>query len=200
AMAASGSADEERGLLDRLLELAASIERISAATSYRFRAARAYHALVERRTEELREGRLPGLQTVGEFMERRLLPAMRTCRATEDRLESLSQRLARASDLLRTRVDIAVQAQNRDVLRSVDQRARLQLLLQETVEGLSAFAITYYVLGILAYALDGLHGWYDGFDPHATVGLAAPVAFAIVWVMLRRIRKRLMRDQDAGPT
>jgi hypothetical protein len=63
-----------------------------------------------------------------------------------------TQRLTRAVALLRTRVDLAVEAQNQELLGSMDRRARLQLRLQQTVEGLSVAAITYYVVGLIAYA------------------------------------------------
>jgi uncharacterized membrane-anchored protein len=174
AIAEPGSADEQRGLLNWLLQLASSIERLSAASSYRFRAAQAYHALVQTRIQELREERIDGLQTLAEFMERRLSPAMRTCSAMHERLENVSQRLARASNLLRTRVDIAVQRYNRDVLRSMNRRAKLQLALNELVEGLSVFAITYYALGIIAYPLAAL-GPVLGITPSQVSGAAAPV-------------------------
>jgi uncharacterized membrane-anchored protein len=107
-------------------------------------------------------------------MERRLSPAMRTCSAMHERLENVSQRLARASNLLRTRVDIAVQRYNRDVLRSMNRRAKLQLALNELVEGLSVFAITYYALGIIAYPLAAL-GPVLGITPSQVSGAAAPV-------------------------
>ena len=94
ATIAKSDATDERTLLDQLLQLGASLEQASAATSYRVRAAQAYHVLIEKRIKELREERLPGLQTIAEFMERRLLPAMRTCTSTFERLESVSERLA----------------------------------------------------------------------------------------------------------
>src|SRR3546814_8262212 len=85
-------------------------------------------------------------------MDRRLAPAMRTCESAAGRLETLASRVGRASNLLRTRVDIELEAQNRDVLMSMNRRARLQLRLQETVEGLSVVAISYYVVGLVGYA------------------------------------------------
>jgi uncharacterized membrane-anchored protein len=193
ATLARSDTNDERTLLDQLLQLAASLEQASAATSYRFRAAQAYHALIETRIEELREERLPGLQTIAEFMERRLLPAMRTCTSTFKRLESVSQRLARASNLLRTRVDIAVQEQNRLVLRSMNRRARLQLVLNEMVEGLSVFAITYYALGVLAYPVKALQPLI-GLDPGLVIGAASPVLFVLVWLGLHRLRATLFRQ------
>src|SRR5690606_7275024 len=157
---AAGAGDEQ-ALLDRLTAVSAEIERLSAETSYRFGAARAYYALVLKRIAELREERIEGLQTISEFMDRRLTPAMRTCEAVAERLDGLANRVARAGQLLRTRVDILLEAQNRDLLRSMDRRARLQLMLQETVEGLSVAAITYYGVGLVAYLAKG----------HAAAGL-----------------------------
>jgi len=200
AMAEPGSNDEERGLLNQLLQLASSIERLLATTSYRFRAAQAYHALVQTRIQELREERIDGLQTLAEFMERRLSPAMRTCSAVHERLENVSQRLARASNLLRTRVDIAVQRHSRDVLRSMNRRAKLQLALNELVEGLSVFAITYYALGVIAYPLAAL-GPVLGIAPSQVTGAAAPVVFAAAWLGLRRLRKKkLLRHRGPDPS
>jgi len=120
---------DERSLLADLTQLSAEVERIGAASSYRFGAARAYDTLVRSRVEELREVRVQGLQTIEEFLARRLAPAMRTCVATAERLEALSGRLSRASELLRTRVDIQLEAQNSALLRSMNRRARLQLRL-----------------------------------------------------------------------
>jgi uncharacterized membrane-anchored protein len=191
SMVNSDGPDHERRLLDRLIQLAAAIERLSAATSYRFGAGRAYHALVERRIQELREERIPGLQTIGEAMDRRLMPAMRTCISTAERLESLSQRVARASGLLRTRVDITIEEQNRDLLQSVDRRARLQLLLSETVEGLSVVVISYYILGLIGHVLNAIGHVRPGLDPEVVVGAASPIVLGLVWLVLRRLRRRV---------
>jgi uncharacterized membrane-anchored protein len=131
-----GDLGDERALLDELARLDAAATRLAAEHGYRFAAARAYHEIVRRRLAELREGRIEGLQTLAEFMDRRLLPAMETCRAMERRLEALLGRAAHASSLLRTAVDVALEAQNRDILRSMERRATQQLRLQQTVEGL----------------------------------------------------------------
>ncbi len=181
--------EDERELLDRLTLLAAQTEQIAAETAYRFGAAQAYYELVEKRIEELREVRIEGLPTVGEFMDRRLAPAIRTCEAVQSRLDALSQRVARASNLLRTRVEIAVEGQNAELLQSMDKRAQLQLRLQETVEGLSVVAISYYLVGIVGYAAKGLKGFGMKVDPDVIVGLMIPVIIAFVWSGVRRIRK-----------
>lgn len=196
-MAAIEGLEDERDLLGRLTRLAARTEQISAETAYRFGAARAYYLLVRKRIEELREVRIEGVPMIAEFMERRLAPALRTCEAAQTRLEMLSQRVARASNLLRTRVEIAVEGQNAELLRSMDSRAHAQLRLQETVEGLSVVAISYYGVGILGYAAKALKGMGVPLNPDLVTGIGIPVVLFAVWTGVRRIRRVLVEPSDA---
>ncbi len=197
-----GDADEpgvERRLLGRLMALAAEVERITAAADYRFGATRAYHALVERRVAELREQRIePGVPTLGETMDRRLAPAMRTCAATAGRLAALAERLARSANLLRTRVDVALEQQNHRLLTSMDRRAHLQLRLQATVEGLSVAAISYYVVGLIGYAFKAAKSAGAPLDAEVATGLAVPLVVAAVWLLVRRIRRHVGSQARAG--
>ncbi|MBF0560597.1 MAG: DUF3422 domain-containing protein [Alphaproteobacteria bacterium] len=188
-LARTGDRDD-RARLGRLSELAAEAEHLANATGYRFAAARAYYDIIYRRIDALREVRLPGVQTVAEFMERRLSPAMLTCTSTAERQEALSRRIARAGDLLRTRVDIEMEENNRDLLRSMDQRARIQLRLQETVEGLSVVAISYYALSLLGYAFKGAKAAaLLPVTPEVAMAVALPVVVGIVMIGLRRLRR-----------
>ena len=187
--------EDERDLLARLSALAAEAEFLSVQTSYRFSAARAYFELVNRRLRELREERINGLQLTGEFIERRLGPAMETIENVANRQENLSQRIARASDLLRTRVDVALEGQNRDLLRSMDHRAKIQLRLQATVEGLSVVAISYYLLSLVSYLAKGAKSLGATIDPYVAVGIAFPVVFAGVWASVRRVRRSITRKE-----
>ncbi|MBC8337627.1 MAG: DUF3422 domain-containing protein [Alphaproteobacteria bacterium] len=186
----------EQDLLARLSALAAEAESVSAQTSYRFSAALAYSELVARRLKELREERIDGLQPMAEFIERRLGPAMETIENVAKRLESLSLRIARASNLLRTRVDVALEGQNRDLLRSMDRRAKTQLRLQATVEGLSVVAISYYLLSLVSYLAKGAKGLGATLDPFVAVVFAFPVVFAGVWFSVRRVRKSIAKKGD----
>ena len=140
---------DEPLLFERLTRLEAEIESTLSQNLHRFSAAAAYDDLVHRRIAELREERLAGMQTFREFTDRRLAPAMNTCRTTALKLESLSQRVARATQLLATRVEITREGQSQRLLESMHRRAGLQLRLQETVEGLSVAAITYYIVGLV---------------------------------------------------
>ncbi len=181
----------ERAMLRDLSLLAGEVESLAAETPYRFGAARAYHALVVRRIAELREARIEGLTTIAEFMERRLTPAMRTCESVHERLENLSRRVTRTGDLLRTRVDVTLEQQNLELLASMNRRARLQLRLQQTVEGLSVAAITYYVVGLVGYAAAAGHVLGLPLAKEVVTALAIPITAFAVWRGLRRVRRAL---------
>jgi uncharacterized membrane-anchored protein len=188
---ADSTETDEPHLLDRLTRLEAGIESRESENAYRFGAAAAYHELVQRRIEELREQRIQGLQTFREFTERRLAPAMNTCRAAAARQESLSQRVARATQLLSTRVDVTREKQNQAVLESMNRRAAAQLRLQQTVEGLSVAAITYYIVGLVGYAAKGAKSAGVAINPDLAMALSIPVVLLLgVWG-LRRVRKAL---------
>jgi uncharacterized membrane-anchored protein len=192
-MVTQGSADEP-GLLDRLTKLAAAVESSVAASSYRFGAARAYYGLVMHRIAELREQRIPGIQTIDEFMQRRLAPAMSTCESVARRQAELSERVARASDLLRTRVDIVREMQNHELLASMNRRARLQLRLQETVEGLSVAAITYYLVGLVGYAAKALKSAGYAVDPEIAMGVAIPLVALLAALGIGYVRRTVTKE------
>jgi uncharacterized membrane-anchored protein len=185
-----------RATLSRLSRLSADVEGIIARLSYRVEATRAYFALVRRRVERLREERLERLQTIEEFLERRLAPAMQTCETAARRLESLSRRLTRSSDLLRTQVDVALQEQNRDVLLSMDRRARLQSRLQRTLEVISIVALTYYLAVLLMTVLKALKAAGVQLDVELVAGAATPFLLGIIWLALRWTRRTVIRRHE----
>jgi uncharacterized membrane-anchored protein len=185
---------QDRGdetLLARLTSLAARIENAIDTSQYRFSAGRAYYDLVRARIDELRERPLPGIQTIDEFMARRLAPAMATCATVSQRLRDLSERVAHASGLLSTRVEIVREKQNQVLLASMDRRARLQLRLQETVEGLSVAAITYYGAGLVGYVARGVHAIGFPVDHEIAVALAIPIIAVLVALALKRVRRKI---------
>jgi uncharacterized membrane-anchored protein len=181
----------EQQLLDQIMRLAARLEKLTLDSSYRFSASKAYLRIVNARIEELRELRIEGMQTVEEFMERRLAPAMSTCEATAARQDALALRIANTNALLRTRVGIVQELQNRQILQSMNSRAAQQLRLQQAVEGLSVAAISYYVIGLFSYA--GKAAKYAGLlaNPELTLGTMVPFVAAGVWLGLRQMHRRL---------
>jgi uncharacterized membrane-anchored protein len=195
---AGATPEGEAKLLDDLTRLAARVGHLQSETSFRFEAAEAYDSLVGRRLRELREVRIPGLSTLEEFLHRRLVPAMATCRSGARRLRSLAERLARASALLRTRVDIAREQQNQELLKAMNRRGRLQLRLQQAVEGLSVVVITYYgvsLVGVLAKAARA--AGFDG-DPELLMGIAVPVVAVAVFLGVHRVRLAFGSGERGG--
>jgi uncharacterized membrane-anchored protein len=189
----SANEQDEATLLDRLTRLEAHIESREADNHYRFSAASAYYELVQRRIAELRENRIPGLQTFGDFTERRLAPAMNTCRAVSSRQESLSQHVARANQLLATRVDITRERQNQAVLESMNRRAKAQFKLQQTVEGLSIAAITYYVVGLVGYLTKGVKAMGWNLDYEIVMAVSIPIVVVLTAFGIHHMRRAVTR-------
>ncbi|MBI1386320.1 MAG: DUF3422 family protein [Rhizobiales bacterium] len=193
AIADSTGVGENQALLTRLTDLAARLEALAAESSFRFGASRAYGELVEARIKAIHERPYGTGRTFSAFFARRLTPAIATCNAIEKRQDTLSRKLLRTAELLRTRIQFELERQNRDLLASMNRRAQMQLRLQQTVEGLSIAAVSYYVVGLIGYIS-------KGFEGHKLLGLtvsaslvtavSVPVVIAVVWLLLRRATRR----------
>ncbi|MFO0101377.1 MAG: DUF3422 family protein [Betaproteobacteria bacterium] len=189
---------EEQRLLDELSRLASEVERSVATSAFRFSAAQAYWAIERARLAEFREHRLGELRTLSGFLSRRMSPAMDSCAAATRRQDEISARIERASSLLRTRVDIAREEQNQRLLAAMERRGTQQLRLQQTVEGLSIAAVTYYGVGLVTYLARPLSDWWPVLQPEAVTALAIPLVALAVWTVLRRMRARLALDEEGG--
>ena len=189
AMRQPGDLAANQRLLHELTSLAADVEAGAAASVFRFGASRAYEDLVTQRLATLGERKVGGLPTWSSFLLRRMKPALRTCATIEARQSNLSLKLARAAELLRARVDVELEQQNQELLKSMNARTRLQLRLQTTVEGLSVAAITYYVVSLFGYlAKAGHESGLVHVDPVILIAAFIPVAALSIWWTVRRIR------------
>ncbi|MGB0733656.1 MAG: DUF3422 family protein [Pontibacterium sp.] len=184
---------DEPKLLAQLIDMASWVEAARAKTTFRFSATQAYYDLVTSRLGALKEDEVSGHLTINEFMTRRLSPAVSTCQATSSQLESLSRRIDRVSDMMRTRVELSIQAQNQDLLTSMDKRSEIQLMMQHTVEGLSVAAISYYTVGLIKFLIVALYDSGVQFDKNIAVGLSVPFVIAGVWYATRRIHRRFLK-------
>jgi uncharacterized membrane-anchored protein len=189
---------DERELLQELSQLAAEVERHRSDTNFRFSASVAYHDLVRDRIKQLQEVPMDGVQSLQEFLERRLTPGIKTCNSVRDRLEDLSRRIHRTTSLLRTRVDLSIQEQNQHLLSSMNRRSQLQLRLQQTVEGLSVVAIGYYLLSLLEIAFNGLKAVGVPIDVSLAKGVAMPVVLLLVLLGVRSVRTHITRRNRAA--
>jgi uncharacterized membrane-anchored protein len=191
---AEGAREPE--LLRQLTGLAGRVESLYANTHARFSASSAYFELVQRRIDELAEHRLAGLQTMGEFMDRRLGPAMQTCAWAARRQQQLSERISRTSNLLRTRVEIEQQQSSQALLDAMNRRQKAQLMLQTAVEGLSIAAITYYGAGLVGYLAKGAKDAGLPWSTDIVVAVAIPLIAVTVWVGLRRLHAAAQRAAE----
>jgi uncharacterized membrane-anchored protein len=193
----SASRSDEPELLDRLTRLAGQVESQHAATHSRFSASAAYFELVDKRIADITETRLGGMQTIRDFMDRRLTPARSTCEWAARRQNALSERVSRISNLLRTRVEIEQQQSSQALLATMNDRQGVQLQLQSTVEGLSVAAITYYIVGLVTYLAKGAGklGW--PWSPESTAAAAIPAVALAVWWSLRRMHHKLFNRGTA---
>lgn len=187
----------DEALLHELTRLAAEVESGLASSQFRFGACEAYAELVATRLGELREQRLSGIQTIEEFLSRRFTPAVATCRTVALRMHDLSERVAQTSALLSTRVDITRERQNQALLASMDRRAKLQLRLQQTVEGLSVAAIVYYVAGLISYVAKALQTGGLALESDVVVGIAIPVVAVLVLAAVRRAKRKIADSETA---
>ena len=189
----SATRENEPQLLDRLTKLAGEVESQHAATHSRFSASSAYFELVDKRIDDIAESRLAGMQTIRDFMNRRLTPARSTCEWATRRQDALSQRVSRISNLLRTRVEIEQQQSSQALLSTMNARQDLQLKLQSTVEGLSVAAITYYIVGLISFLAKGAQGFGWPWNPETTAAGAIPVVAIGIWWSLRRLHNRALK-------
>ncbi len=179
-------------VLGKLMAVSSRLEALEAETSYRFGATAAYERIVHQRIDVLREARFGGRQTFAEFMMRRFDPAMRTVASVAQRIEAATKRAGRAAEFLRTQVEVARSAQNQALLQSMDQRADAALRLQQTVEGLSVVAISYYAISIAGYLLYPMAGPLGISRGWMMAALTLPIV-GLVWLAVRRIRRRIHR-------
>jgi uncharacterized membrane-anchored protein len=193
-MVSASCPQDERAVLADLTKLAAEVEHSVASTNFRFGASAAYYRLVQQRIIDLKETRVSGYPTIKGFMERRLAPALNTCAAISRRQEDLSARIARTSQLLRTRVDIELERQNQEVLSQMNRRAKLQLRLQETVEGLSVVVLTYYGSQLVQYLAKGTKDLHH-LNTDVITAISIPVIAGLVAWGTRVMRKKLAAEE-----
>ena len=186
---AGASGVQAKVLLEDIAELSRQVVASTVKSRHRFSATQAYAQLVFERLAELREGHVDDCQRLGIFIERRFKPTVRYCAATEQRLDHLAKGVANLGDLLQARVQVEMEEQNAEILRSLNARAESQIKIQRAVEGLSIIAITYYLLSLFKLLYAGLDTLGAHIAPKdALVGLA-PVVGLILGVILLRIRK-----------
>lgn len=182
------SSADGRQAFDSLHQLSVEAGRAVEDTSFRFAATQAYGQILNDRLPRLGETAIGESTTLARFLDNRMQPALSTCRAMEKRLADLAVKVQRSIELLDTRITVSIQTQNQQVLDTILSTAQSQFRLQQTVEGLSIIAISYYVLGIVSYVLEGLHSRLP-IDKPLAVAIVAPLVLVAVFLVVRRLRR-----------
>lgn len=186
---------DDKALLDELCALSARVAALTDTTAFRMAATAAYAQIAQERLAGLECVCIAGFQKLDDFVERRLLPATRTCASFMARLESLAVRIERASALLRTRVEVVLQSQNAVLLQSMERNSIRQLQLQRLVEGLSVAAVSYYVLGLASYVTK-VAAHEARISSDVLLAGLSPIIVAVVWGLLR-LRVRRLHGKDS---
>ncbi|MBB4571713.1 putative membrane-anchored protein [Rhizobium leucaenae] len=188
----------EKALLSEVTRLSSDILKLSANARQRFGATRAYADIVASRMLELREERVEQRQRICPFIDRRFQPAVRFVHAAERRLSEITERVGLASDLLRTSVQVQLEDQNAVLLKSMEERARVQVHIQQAVEGFSVIAISYYAVGLAKACLESVGEL--GLDVHAAKAaffFTIPAVVFAVWVVIRHVRRNIAAGSPA---
>ena len=191
-----GSIEHETNMLTHLYQLAAQNEQIRAHTLYRFSASSAYQLILDERLAELEDSSIKGYQTITGFYFRRMRPALRTCESAQKRLEQISNHLQRVTEMLSTSVNVCVGKQNQSMLETLAQQSKMQLRMQQTVEGLSIVAITYYASSLLTYLFKSMEKLGMVSSPYLWTGLSVPAIALMTWLGLRWLKNRALRPDD----
>ena len=188
----ANSTTRDDSLMKELSGLALDLASVSTAVSFRMDATLAYGQIVEERLEQLDSRPVAGFASLTDFTQRRFRPAMNTCRATMARIERLAARTQQLASLLRARISTHIENQNGELLRKMERSSSMQARLQQLVEGLSAVALSYYLLGLIKYALYALPHGATGMSEERLIGLLVlPMVFG-VWAIMHVLKKRLL--------
>ena len=184
--------EDEQKLMTELIEEATQLEKLVADHNFRFSATQAYFSLTESRLDMLREQRLPTFRTLKQFHVRRFIPAFHTCMSVVKRKEDLSKRISRTTELLNSRLQLSLELQNQRLLASMDKRSALQLRLQQTVEGLSVVAMTYYSMNLIKLLIEPLPvEQYLSMSKTMALAFMTPFVFTGALMLVKRIRNKL---------
>lgn len=189
---------DEQEIFDELTSLSEKANAMRSSSQYRFSASKAYYDLVIERLAGLGgHENSDDRQSIDFFVRSRLDPAIATIESTEKRQRVLVEDLSRAVAILRTRIELNLNKGNQALLKSLDVRQQQHLVLAQSVENLSAVAITYYGIGLISYLLDA----YDTtsflmLSKPMLLAILVPMVFLSIWLALRSVRKKLLKNSD----
>jgi uncharacterized membrane-anchored protein/NAD-dependent dihydropyrimidine dehydrogenase PreA subunit len=145
-----------------------------------------YTELVRQGFAEWKEQPVEGFDSLSGIILDRVASVADEYRTFLARLDRMQDEISDLVSILRTRVDMSMEAQNTEVLKNLDARSAIQLRLQQMAEGLSVIVISYYLTGLAGYVFKALAK--EGVIPSETVptALFIPVAVAAAFLVTRK--------------
>ena len=183
--------------------------RIAGKLHFELSASVPYDKIVHSTLASLAEKPLESYRPVSDFVLNGITGVAEGYQQLLKRIDTLRNGFEGIISIIRTRVDLIVEAQNLTLLQSVDKTTKSQVILQHTVEGLSVIVIAYYVAGLGGYIFKGLHemGWLKNANIASAlfVPIAIGLAFVITTVSKRYLHKKLLgehstKDEKTPPT
>ena len=154
----------------------------------------AYERIYHQTIRQLKEKNLPGLKPLSEFVNRKTMFISTDYSSFMQRMENLGKGVSDIISVLRTKIDMNLEEQNLKLLHSLDKTGKVQVKLQQTVEGVSLIILSYYMTTLSSYVFKFMKEarWISN-DLLFTV-LFIPVAFLIAYLMTKKVRKELLED------
>lgn len=174
--------------------------RLSSRLHFELSASVPYDKIVHRTLASLDERTLSLYHPMSDFVLSGITGVAEGNQQLLKRIDTLRSGFEGTISIIRTRVDLMLQAQNLTLLVSVDKTTKSQAILQYTVEGLSVIVIAYYLSGLMGYIFKGLHemGWLRSADIAAA--LFVPLSLGIALGITILGRKLLRRKFSGEPT
>lgn len=173
--------------------------RLSSRLHFELSASVPYDKIVHRTLASLDERTLSLYRPMSDFVLSGITGVAEGNQQLLKRIDTLRSGFEGTISIIRTRVDLMLQAQNLTLLVSVDKTTKSQAILQYTVEGLSVIVIAYYLSGLMSYIFKGLHemGWLRSADIAAALFVPLSLGIALgITILGRKLLRRKFSSES----
>ncbi len=177
-----------------------NVSRMAESMRYKLSAAVPYDRIIRANVASLQEQPVEGCRPLSEYVDGKTIGVAEGYQQFIKRINALVNDFQGSIAVIRTKVELQLQNQNVQLLRSMDKTTRSQAILQRTVEGLSVIVLSYYLSGLGSYVFRAMEtlGWIDDHDLAA--GLFVPVSLGVAFglIVLGRTFIYTRHVNDAG--
>ncbi|GAB6034003.1 DUF3422 family protein [Galenea microaerophila] len=185
----------DESIYKRLTELSVQIENLDTQSHRLLHTTREYISLVKGLFKLIQEERLAEVESFQNFVLTMLEPIDRSNQLLMSLISSLNKKVFQQNELVRSRIDIRLEQQNQEIFNELKYQAKKQIQLQETVEGFSVAAISYYSVSLLGYGLKSLpHEFLLGLSVDVWKGIAVPIVVIATFWSMQKIKRKFGLD------